>query len=127
MWANDSLTGLLFAAWLYTLLHDKRASSHRAYGLVARGLAGMSYTLYVVHLPFLVFLRSALVPDTPWPPTPAPILVGVGIAGVALAYAWVVAALTESQTARVRRSIAAWLGRVHPVRVATLGSSETRS
>ncbi len=40
----------------------------RAYQAIATGLAGMSYTLYAVHLPILVFLQAWLIPSTRWQP-----------------------------------------------------------
>jgi len=68
LWLTDLVTGGLFATWLYALLHDRHATSQNAYGRLARLLASISYTLYVVHLPLLVFLRAWFVPGAPWTP-----------------------------------------------------------
>jgi len=101
----DYVTGLSFASVLYVLLHDRRPAEPGRYVKVAKLLAGLSYTLYVTHLPFLVFLRAALVPDAPWLPDPFHVGVGVVIALVALGYAFVVFRLAEAKTDRVRAKL----------------------
>lgn len=109
LWAEDSCTGVLFAAWLYVFLHDRRAADAGVYGIVARRLANSSYTLYVVHLPLLIFLRGWLVPGDPWAPTPVHLLAACVIASLALAYAIGLASITEAHTATIRRAcLACW-------------------
>lgn len=108
LWITDSLTGLAFATWLYVLLHDRRAADEGWYGGTAHRLAGMSYSLYVVHLPLLVFLRAWVVPGEPWTPSLSSIGGGCAIALLALTYAWGVAWLTESRTAAIRRVVDGW-------------------
>ncbi len=108
LWLIDSATGLFFAIWLYALLHDRRKAAGGVYALVSQRLAGMSYTLYVVHLPLLVFLRAWLAPNEPWAPTARLIGLGCAIAGLAMIYASAVASLTERRTGAVRRAVDTW-------------------
>jgi peptidoglycan/LPS O-acetylase OafA/YrhL len=124
LWALDSCTGVVFGIWLYTFLHDRRASDSGTYGRVARRLANSSYTLYVVHLPLLILLRAWLVPDAPWTPTPRTIGMGCVIASVALVYAFIVASQTEAKTPTIRRSVVALLRRVRAPRDSKLGVYE---
>jgi peptidoglycan/LPS O-acetylase OafA/YrhL len=108
LWAIDTLTGFVFSALLYVLLHDRRPSARAAYRTIAQHMAHSSYTLYVAHLPFLVFLRAWLVPGLPWAPTSRTILVASVIAVLAFVYAVGVATLTEARTSRIRGIMSAW-------------------
>ena len=108
LFAADTVTALICAAWLYVMLHDTRPASSKVYGRVAAGLAGCSYTLYVVHLPVLVLIRAWLIDDYPWVPDAMFVSAAVGIALVVLGFALVVARLTESHTDAVRRRILSW-------------------
>ena len=75
----------------------------------ARWLAGSSYTLYLVHLPIVVFLQAWLVSEggTRWQPDFVHLAAGAGIALALIAYAALFGAFTEARTDRVR----GWLSR----------------
>jgi peptidoglycan/LPS O-acetylase OafA/YrhL len=98
----DCVTAVMFAIALYVVLHDRRRPPADRYGGLAHMLSGCSYTLYLVHLPVLLFLRAALTAPRPWAPTTAAIGVGLIISAVVFLYALGVAALTEAHTATVR-------------------------
>jgi peptidoglycan/LPS O-acetylase OafA/YrhL len=108
--ATDYLNGCACAVLVYVLLHDRAAAGTGRYERTAAALAGFSYTLYVVHMPALVFLRAALAPDEPWLPD----LVHLAFAGLLTAamigYAAGVAAVTEARTDRVRAALLKWFG-----------------
>jgi peptidoglycan/LPS O-acetylase OafA/YrhL len=76
----------------------------------SRGLARFSYTLYVVHFPFLTLVAALLVGDRRWQPTPLHIAAALGILAVTLAYAYGLASLTEVHTDPVRRWVERSLG-----------------
>src|SRR5262249_32637162 len=77
---------------------DRTASFPGRYTRLACGLGGFSYSLYVVHMPLLVFWRAVLVPEQPWVPD----LVHLGMAGAisvgAVAYAFLISRYTEAKT-----------------------------
>jgi peptidoglycan/LPS O-acetylase OafA/YrhL len=98
----DAVTALVFAGWMYVALHDRRPAAGDAYGLIGQRLADCSFTLYVAHLPVLVWLRAWLAPGRPWDPTPAAIAIGLLIAGSVLVYSAALARMTEAHTDRVR-------------------------
>lgn len=77
----------------------------------SRELARFSYTLYVVHMPFLVLLTAVAAGSTRWTPDLPHILEAVAILALALAYAYGVAAVTEFQTDTWRRRIESMMGR----------------
>jgi peptidoglycan/LPS O-acetylase OafA/YrhL len=103
--AADYVIGCACAVLLYALRHDRAPGARTAYSQAAGGLAGFSYTLYVSHMPLLVFLRAALVPGEPWRAD----AVHMGYAGVLTAitvtYAIILSRLTEAHTDRIRTAL----------------------
>ena len=69
---------------------------------LSRTLSRFSYTLYLAHMPLLLFLASVTVHDTRWLPGRASLTVATMIFAIVLAYAWALAALTEFHTDSVR-------------------------
>ena len=105
---RDYLIGASFAALVYALLHDRRACASAVRKRCAVLLAGQSYTLYVVHVPLLVFFRAWWGRDTgQWVPGTTTLLFAMALTLVSLAYSFGVARLTEAHTDRCR----AWLQR----------------
>ncbi|HEX4612247.1 MAG TPA: acyltransferase [Urbifossiella sp.] len=105
---TDVLLGVSFTLLLYVLKHDRSPAAYPTARRAHEGLADFSYTLYLVHLPALVFLRACLTYETAWAPTPAAwARVGLILAGV-VGYAYLVSLVTERQTDRVRRWVDGW-------------------
>jgi peptidoglycan/LPS O-acetylase OafA/YrhL len=100
--AKDYLTAVGFSILLYVLLHDRRNVAPGAYSSVARLAAGFSYTLYVVHIPLLVFLQAAFVAGRPWQPTPFFVALAILLSLTCIGYAFVIAQMTEARTPVVR-------------------------
>jgi peptidoglycan/LPS O-acetylase OafA/YrhL len=99
------------AALIWTLLSASQPAPAAARQVrFSRGLARFSYTLYVVHFPFLTLIAALLVGDRRWQPTPPHIAAALGILAVTLAYAYGVASLTEVHTDPVRRWVQRSLG-----------------
>jgi peptidoglycan/LPS O-acetylase OafA/YrhL len=103
---RDYLIAVTFAALTYVLLHGRRVSMSRAVERTGTLLASQSYTLYVAHVPLLVFCRAWLGSDAgQWQPGPRPLVYAAGLTLVALVYAFVISRLTEAHTDSCR----AWL------------------
>ena len=64
----------LFLVLLAVLLRPAPGSPSATYAVVARTLSGFSYSLYVIHLPFLVFLRATLLPRNPVAPVTSEVM-----------------------------------------------------
>lgn len=108
----DFGVGVATTLFLSVLITDSRAIVPGLYRWIATGVSGMSYTLYVVHLPILIFLRAAIhVPL--WQPTWRNALVISAIASIPLLYAFGVSRVTEAKTDRVRRFLHCWLFEWH--------------
>ena len=106
----DLLLAVAFALFLYVLVSALSPSASRRYAAVAGGLAGCSYTLFLVHTPALVFLLMALTGGARWQPDAAHLLGAAGVFLGVLAYAYGVSRLTEARTETVRDWLAARLG-----------------
>jgi len=106
---HDFVVGVASVGLIYALLRSPAQSTSGLYSRLARRLAGFSYTLYVVHLPVLAFL-SAWLARQRWQPNAIHALAGMALAGCILAYAFVVAQLTEYRTGAVRARVNAAIG-----------------
>lgn len=101
---NDYVTALSCAALLYVLTLNQAPSSHARYQQLSRTLAGFSYTLYVTHLPLLVFIRGAL-PASPRLPSASNYSLVLILMLTCVAFAYLVSRITEARTDDVRRAV----------------------
>ena len=111
------LAGAVFA-WVYGVLAAPRAAE-AATSRPARlsvWLAAFSYTLYAVHLPFIIAARAFIGadPGAPlrWLPGPTAFALYFGLLGAGFVYAWAIGQATEARTATVRRALRRGLGLV---------------
>jgi len=109
--ASDLAVGIGFALFLFGVLHMNFGIGGTNYPRVAHVLAGFSYSLYVLHFPFLLILRTWIVPPQRWQPDAAHLALGVVIGVATLGFAWLVSLFTENKT-RVARQ---WMRNVVPV------------
>jgi peptidoglycan/LPS O-acetylase OafA/YrhL len=101
----DFIIGGGAALALYAMLHNHAPSREGLYSALAKCLAGFSFSLYVLHLPFLVFLRSCLTYDHGWPPDVRHWLYSMGLMAAVMLYAFFVSLITEANTDRTRNWI----------------------
>jgi peptidoglycan/LPS O-acetylase OafA/YrhL len=111
---RDYLIGGTFVAVVYVILHLRGEPTEGPAWRAATLLAGQSYTLYVVHVPLLVFLRALLGGDRQWQPSVATIAIAGALAVLCLVYAHGIAQLTEARTEVVRQQLRRWLFGVAP-------------
>jgi len=102
VFGSNLAVGIGFGLFLFGVLHMNFGTGRPSYPRVAHFLAGFSYSLYVLHFPFLLFLRAWLVPQQRWQPDAAHLALGVVIGVVTLSFAWLVSLFTENKT-RVAR------------------------
>jgi peptidoglycan/LPS O-acetylase OafA/YrhL len=107
--ALDYVNGILFALVLYFLIHNQSPEKSGPYSRISRTLAGFSYTLYLVHLPLLVFLRAAFVREVPWRVNLGNIGWTIAISLGCVAYAYLISQFTEAKTNAVRNYVMARL------------------
>jgi peptidoglycan/LPS O-acetylase OafA/YrhL len=114
----DYCIGVSFAVFLYLLVQDRTASAEGRYARVASGLASFSYSLYVAHMPLLVFCRAWLVPNEPWRPDLVHLGIGAAISVVGVVYAVLLSRFTEAQTDTIREFFLKQLARMARQRTA---------
>lgn len=108
--ADYVLAGAVFL-WVYGILAAPRAETpaRSVSARVSVRLAAFSYSLYALHLPFIVALRAFIggEPGAPerWAPGPEVFGMYVALLAASLAYAWLIAQGTEARTATVRRAL----------------------
>ncbi len=90
---------------MMTLLSYRSKARESLWSRLSRRSAGFSYTLYLVHFPFLMLLAAFTVHDHRWQPTFAHTVTGVGILALTVAYAYGVASVTEFHTDKLRAFI----------------------
>jgi len=100
---NDLMLGGATSILIWALLCDQRPQIvDSGYFRLTDQLAKISYTLYLVHLPFLVLLCSEIEDTHRWQPSVRSVSGGVLVACLALLYAGCVAFCFESRTQSVR-------------------------
>ena len=109
-YGTDATIAVSFSLLLYCVLHHREPASNQLYSRLSRTLSGFSYTLYIVHLPFLIFLRACLTYETAWlPDWKHWLYLGAILVGV-VAYAYLVSRVTEARTDWVKRWLTRFLG-----------------
>ena len=107
---SDTVVGFMFGVFLFGALQIDFGTEGGKYARTAHFLSGFSYSLYVLHFPFLLFLRAWLVPAQKWQPDVRHLAYGIVLGAVALGFAWFVSIFTENKTRVVRR----WMRKTIP-------------
>ncbi|MBD2449566.1 acyltransferase [Nostoc sp. FACHB-152] len=106
----DFIIGIATAVLIYFLANDRsQIQKVGLYEKFAQGLAGCSYTLYLVHLPILCFIRACIIGDRPWEPDVFHVLLALGIVAFVFLYAVVIYYFTEAKTDKLRKLIMSWV------------------
>jgi len=100
---SDLAIGIGFALFLFGVLHMGIAAPSRSYKRASHLFAGFSYSLYVLHFPFVLFLRACIAPSERWQPDGRHLLYGAAVGMATLAFAWAVSTFTENKTSVVRQ------------------------
>jgi peptidoglycan/LPS O-acetylase OafA/YrhL len=105
--ASDFTTGMFFSLILWLLLHFRQPAGESLYRSVSTTLSAMSYTLYTVHYPIILFLSAWLVPKLPRQHFSLPSIEALLFAYAAtFLIAYLVYRCFEANTGRVRRVLA---------------------
>jgi peptidoglycan/LPS O-acetylase OafA/YrhL len=106
---EDFLLGITSTVFIYITLNNRRELQPNLYTNFSQKLASFSYTLYLVHLPVLVFIQAALIHQQRWQPNIIYLLLGYFIFVIILLYAYVISRLTEAKTDEIRSAIGSYL------------------
>lgn len=103
------LAGVSFVPLLYVILHSDQLNVHRRYGAIASYISNCSFSLYILHLPFLVLLRSMLTYEQAWDASAWNWIRLILICLASLFLAHCFALQTEYRTGAIRRWLANFL------------------
>jgi peptidoglycan/LPS O-acetylase OafA/YrhL len=112
--ASNLLLGVVFTGFLYGILQCSKEVPNRVYANAAKQCAGFSFSLYVLHFPFLLVLKGWLAPIGRWQPDTHHMVDGLLISGAVLGFAWCGSLVTERNTDFVRHWLKARLQRKAP-------------
>lgn len=102
----DFEVGVVSLILIETMLRDARVSRRNAYNAVARNLSGMSYTLYAVHSPIVVFCCAMLLGSGElWRPGVLAFSKAGAVALFTIAVAYLFARLFEDRTDIIREGV----------------------
>lgn len=108
--AGDLLVAVVCALALCVLRGSESLPAAPAYATWTARVAALSFTLYVFHMPFLIFARALVNGGASWAVTVPTMLASVALLLLTLAYAAVMWWLFERRTPAVREAVtAAWL------------------
>jgi peptidoglycan/LPS O-acetylase OafA/YrhL len=108
---SDYLFGIATFLFLWAMLSaTDHAAQDTLFSRFSRSVARSSYTLYIVHVPFIILLTSLFLGDRRWVPDTQHIFKGLAILAATMLYAYLVASLTEFHTDSIRRWIETKMG-----------------
>lgn len=114
---QDYLFGLATFFFIWIVTSTRRPAQASTVTDFARTTARFSYTLYIVHMPALLLLTTFIAGERLWSPTDLHHdLIAFAVLALLLIYAYLVAAVTEFRTNRVRKSIERRLESLFPSR-----------
>jgi len=100
---SDLGVGIAFGLFLFGVLQMDIGTGHGFYPRTAQTIAGFSYSLYVLHFPFLLLLRAWMVPPPRWQPDVAHLGYGAIIGTATISLAWFMSIFTEKKTRVLRQ------------------------
>lgn len=106
---SDFVIGISSTVFIYTLLQDKSPSQSGIYNTLVDKLSGFSYTLYLVHLPLLVFCQAWFIHNQRWQPNMMYLGAGIIMLAIIILYAFLISSVTEAKTEDMRKYLTFWL------------------
>lgn len=100
----EVLIALSFSVWIYLLLGSARGkqAAGSLYTKVSREVSDFSYTIYLTHLPVMVFFRAWLVREARWQGTASNLLVATAVGLSTLVFCYLFSRITEAHTFKLR-------------------------
>ncbi len=99
---GDYLVGISTAIWCFGILASPNGRRPKGTKLF-EFMSSFSYTLYLTHLPLVVFIRASIGDTSRWQPTIQNLSLGVLLSFIAISWAYFVYRLTEIHTPTLRK------------------------
>lgn len=104
--SGDLIVALATVLLIYVHLStNKGIETETPSATFAKVGAGFSYSLYLVHLPVLVFLRNVLVANQRWTLDLSSVICALVLMMLCLLYAYLFSRVTEAKTGQIRRFV----------------------
>jgi peptidoglycan/LPS O-acetylase OafA/YrhL len=107
---SDYILGAATFLFLWAMLSAHSPVPNALWVTFSRTTARFSYTLYLVHVPFLFFFTAITEGDARWTPNIRHIAAGTGCLCLTIVYAFLIASLTEFRTDHVRKWVELRMG-----------------
>jgi peptidoglycan/LPS O-acetylase OafA/YrhL len=103
LFVSDLILSVVFCAFLWAILHARERNASTLYRRGAQTLSATSYTLYLIHVPMLVFICGVIMPVwQPWALSFRSATLFAGICALVFAAAWGMYLLFERNTDAIR-------------------------
>lgn len=103
---SDLIVGVCASMFIFSLVqYDTLIDQNHIYPKTVHFLANFSYTLYLLHLPFLVFINALIVKEVRWQPDMLHIFIAIILFIITILYSYIISSFTEAKTNVFR----AWL------------------
>lgn len=99
---TDIILGLVFSLLMLVMSFQQGEEKGNIISSVLLWFSDFSYTIYLTHLPFLVFILSIVIKQSRWQPDTQHIFYGFGLVLITVFYARIVYFLTEKNTSVLR-------------------------
>jgi peptidoglycan/LPS O-acetylase OafA/YrhL len=99
---GDWVLGVATFGLIWVLLGAVQEAGQTVVNRLSRSAAQFSYTLYVTHMPILIFVVGLMANDTRWIPGAKTGVLALGVLALIVAYSWFIATVTEFRTLLVR-------------------------
>ena len=99
---RDCAMGTLFAFFLFSFKQTRLPCGPSIFKSIVSTFSDFSYTLYLAHLPFLIFLRSCFTYENAWDFSAGSIVKFILILAVTIVYSFAIYLLAERHTTRFR-------------------------
>jgi peptidoglycan/LPS O-acetylase OafA/YrhL len=100
---SDYCLGICVALLVYFILHYSAPAASGNIWHASDALAAMSYTLYLAHMPVLMFVAGVVRRGARLNPTAMPLLFYSVVCMLVVLYAWAISRCTEAHTGVLRR------------------------
>lgn len=102
---GDLLLGIATTLFVARIFASPAPARGNRWERLTRAGAGFSYTLYLTHLPLLVFARAWLTPHARWTMTADHLLVALALATAVVTACYLLSRFTEAHTDTIRQRI----------------------
>ncbi|MFN6460334.1 MAG: acyltransferase family protein [Nostoc sp. DedVER02] len=108
---SDLILGIVVSILILVMSFQQEKGNKNVISIISLWISNFSYTIYLTHLPFLIFILSLIIKDERWQPDTQHFCYILILLLITLLYARIVYLLTEKNTPRIRNYLKIALSR----------------